>query len=78
MSKKFRVRSVEFRVHEDSFNDGEGNLLAIWTEENLPFRNTIEQALADIMHFCELQKDIKNFGTMTRALMLNSAGLTLM
>lgn len=29
MNKRFRVRSVEFRVHEDSYEHGEGNLMRL-------------------------------------------------
>lgn len=63
MNKKFRVRSVEFRVHEDSYEHGEGNLMCIWTEENLPVCDTIEEALSKVPHLNELMSDGKKIWT---------------
>ena len=60
MSKKFRVRSVEFRVHEDSWKDGEGKLISIWADGNFAAHGTIEAALAEIPYFEESTKVWKN------------------
>lgn len=56
MAKKFRVRSVEFRVHEDSWKDGEGKLLSIWGEEDLSECSSIAEALKKIPHFSQLDQ----------------------
>lgn len=63
MNKKFRVRDVEFRVHVDSYEHGEENLVCIWTEENLPVCDTIEEALSKVPHFSELIADGKKVWT---------------
>lgn len=60
MGKKFRVRNVEFRVHEDSWKEGEGKLIAIWADDNFAARDTIEAALAEIPYFKESAKIWEN------------------
>lgn len=60
MGKKFRVRNVEFRVHEDSWKEGEGKLIAIWTDNDFAAHDTIEAALAEIPYFKEPAKAWEN------------------
>ena len=60
MSKKFVVSSVEFRIHEDSYEHGEGKLLCIWSSTDYHAHDSIESALGAIEHFNCLLADGKN------------------
>ncbi len=54
MSKKYMVDAVEFQVHEDSYEHGEGKLFASWDESAFLPKSTIDEALDMVPHVREV------------------------
>ena len=60
MSKKYVLSSVEFRVHEDSYEHGEGRLMCIWSDGFTNTYEKLETALGLVGYFNELPDGHKN------------------